>query len=428
NIPSVKLPFKLDFNKYVAGQKYDNLKKLNLHNEDRDPSMMRSKIISDFLIEQGVPAPRVAYTRNTINGEYWGLYTVVEQLDKTFLSTNFSLNSGNLYKALPRYPGWEPLGGSTLEYLGFLPSDYDDIYELKTNETLNDWSGFVNLLNEINNTSATEFKDSLEAVLNTDSFLKAWAIMALFVNYDAYPFLGNNYYLYENPVDGKFQWIAWDFNLGVGTARRGMTIPQAETVSVLFLPVGSGPRPLATRMLDNVYYYNRYLSWLCQFTQTSFDTTLLFPKIDSIADLIRTDLYADPNKFYGNLAFEESMDYNIFGFPGLKPFIAHRRAAVLEELETLGCPVVSVESATAQSIKVVVYPNPFSDFATIELQEPKDLWTWTLYNALGQTVQHFDEISGQRLIIEKGDLTSGIYFYQVWTKNRLAVAGKLAIE
>ena len=43
---SVKLPFKLDFDKYISGQKYDGLKKLNLHNEDRDPSIMRSKIIS----------------------------------------------------------------------------------------------------------------------------------------------------------------------------------------------------------------------------------------------------------------------------------------------------------------------------------------------------------------------------------------------
>jgi hypothetical protein len=428
NQGSVKLPFKIDFNEFVSGQNYDGLKKLNLHNEDRDPSMIRSKLISDFLLEQDVPSPRITYTRTSINGIYWGLYTMVEQIDKTFLANNFNDNDGNLYKALPRFPLWEALGGSTLEYLGSLPSDYNNVYELKTNETENDWGGFVNLLYQINNTSDIEFQDSLENVMNTDTYLKAWATMALFVNYDAYPFLGNNYYLYDDPSDGKFNWVAWDFNLGVGTARRGMSIPQAESASVLFIPENAGVRPLASRMLDNPFYHTRYRSWVCQFAQTAFDTTLLSPKIDSIAEMIRTDLYADTNKFYSNGIFEENLVINLMGFPGLKPFIANRRTAVLEELAILGCPVLSVQSAALNPRDINVYPNPFSDYATVEVNEMNSPWNWTLYNTMGQEVQRIENIAEQQLMIEKGSLASGIYPYMVSIAEEIVQYGKLVIE
>ena len=428
NFPSVKLPFKLDFNKYISGQNYDGLKKLNLHNEDRDPSMMRSKIISDFLQEQGVYASRVSYTRNSINGVYWGLYTMVEQIDKTFLSNRFGMNGGNLYKALPKFTGWEAAGGATLEYLGNQAVDYDSIYVLKTNETVNDWSGFVNLLYQINNTTASEFKDSLEAVMNTDSYLKAWAAMRLFVNGDAYPFLGNNYFVYANPLDNKFQWIAWDFNLGIGSARSGMTIPQAESSSVLFLTPGGGTRPLGTRMLDDPDYYDRYLAWVCQFAQTAFDTTLLSPKIDSIANMIRVDLYADTNKFYGNLIFEESLVFEVLGFPGLKPFIANRRLAVLNELQSLGCPTITTVPPQSQSTTVMVYPNPFSTFLTVDLPKHQDPWTWQLYNSKGQLVQQLDNITELTLTIPREHLPTGIYFYKINLKEGLVISGKQIIE
>lgn len=427
NLPSVKLPFKLDFNRYVSGQKLDQLKKLNLHNEDRDPTVMRSKIISDFLVEQGVHAPRVTYTRVTINGIYWGLYTMVEQLDKTFLNSKFGNDQGNLYKAFPRFPFWEGQGGSTLAYLGGQPSDYDSVYLLKTNTTVNNWSGFTNLLYEINYTSNTEFRDSLEAVMNTDSYLKAWAAMSLFVNHDAYPFLGNNYYLYHNPSDNKFQWVAWDFNLGIGSARGVLSIYQAENSSIYYLPGVQGSRPLASRMLDEPYYYDRYREWVCHFANTAFDTTFISPKIDSIAASIRPHYYADTNKFYSNNMFEENLVVNVLSFPGLKSFIANRRLAVLDELITLGgCPTLAVSTASELN-KVRIYPNPISEMATIEVVG-LHRWSWAMYNSLGQEVQSIDNISDRSITISRGNLGAGIYFYEVKTSDALVETGKIILE
>ena len=47
NHPNDKKSFKIDFNEYVSGQKYDGLKKLNFGNCFKDPSMMRDKVFFD---------------------------------------------------------------------------------------------------------------------------------------------------------------------------------------------------------------------------------------------------------------------------------------------------------------------------------------------------------------------------------------------
>ena len=77
--PGVKKSFKIDFNKFIPGQNYDGLKKLNFSNGFKDPTCMREKLFFDACLDAGVPAPRASFANVTFNGEAWGFYTVVEQ-------------------------------------------------------------------------------------------------------------------------------------------------------------------------------------------------------------------------------------------------------------------------------------------------------------------------------------------------------------
>jgi spore coat protein CotH len=61
--------------------------------------MIREKICYNLLRESGVKAPRVSFAKVYLNNVYWGLYSIVEQVDKTFLKENFRNKNGNLYKA-----------------------------------------------------------------------------------------------------------------------------------------------------------------------------------------------------------------------------------------------------------------------------------------------------------------------------------------
>ncbi len=58
-------------------------------------------------------------------------------------------------------------------------------------------------------------------------------------------------------------------------------------------------------------YSNDYLCDLQQMLDSGFDETTMEARIDELADLIRTDLYADPNKLYSNAQFETNLYNNI---------------------------------------------------------------------------------------------------------------------
>ena len=94
-----KKPIKIDINRFADDQKYEDLKKFNLHNARADASMVREKICYDLLRKGGSNAPRVSFAKVYINDVYWGVYSIVEQIDKTYLKENFDNKDGNLYKS-----------------------------------------------------------------------------------------------------------------------------------------------------------------------------------------------------------------------------------------------------------------------------------------------------------------------------------------
>ncbi len=202
-----KKALKIDFNEFVSGQEYDGLRKVNLGNGVGDPSFQRDMLCYDMMRTAGVPAPRTAHTRLYINDQYWGVYVLIEQVDKSFLQDNYLDDDGNLFKNI----GW-----SALEYLGTNVNNYKENFELKTNETEDNWEDFIELCDVINNTPSLAFEEEIQKVLNVDQYLRVLAIDILTNNWDSYIDHGRNWYLYHEPVSGLFQWIPWDYNLAIG--------------------------------------------------------------------------------------------------------------------------------------------------------------------------------------------------------------------
>jgi hypothetical protein len=86
------------------------------------------------------------------------------------------------------------------------------------------------------------------------------------------------------------------------------------------------------------------------------------------------------------------------------------------ELGTSGCeefvPVGIAESPNNKG--VAVYPNPFTDEATIEVVKPSRNSTYSLavFDRAGREIQRLQSTSG-KFIIQGSELSSGMYFYQV---------------
>ncbi len=204
---SNKKPIKIDFNEFVQGKRYDGLRKLNLHIGYGDASLHRDVLAYRLMRDMGVHAPRTAWARVHFNGVYYGLYQIVEQVDKEFISRNFAESGGNLFKN----KGW-----SHLEWEGASPEPYQLNIELKTNEEENDWSGFMDLVDAINNSSDADFKEEIEKIFNVELFLKTLAVDVATNNWDSYLEHGRNYYMYQDVSTGRFNWIPWDYNFSMG--------------------------------------------------------------------------------------------------------------------------------------------------------------------------------------------------------------------
>ncbi len=355
NNPSVKKSFKLDFNNYVAGQQYDGLEKLNLNNGFKDPTIMREKIMLDFLWRAGIPGPRCAYTRVNINGTYWGLYTAVEEVNKDLLKDRFSDNKGNLFKGDP---------SGDLKWMGSAVNTYTSKYELKTNETANNWTDLIYLIDKINN-SPVNYQDSLNKVLQVTPFLKAWAASNIFANLDSYIGSGHNYFVYHDSITNKFNWITWDVNEAFGNFTQGMTTTQIENLSISYTGGGAGNRPLCNKSLSNTSVFSSYVNEICYLTGYHFLQSYWFPHIDSLKNMIKSHVYADPNKFFNNTQFDSNIDTLIVvvGNPGgpniagLKSFFNRRRASLVTQMLANSCNVgLNEEHVTMNSI--VVKPNP----------------------------------------------------------------------
>ena len=206
---SQKKPFKIDFNEFTEDQEYDGMKKINLHNGACDPGMLRDFLAYDVLRTAGVAAPRVAPCRLYFNDEFWGVYNIIEQIDKTFLKNNFSSGGGTLIKNT----GWDEL-----HWKGPEIDPYLEDYEMKTNEDEDDWSDFINFVDVINNTSDAAFPDAIEEVFDVDLFLHVMAVDVMTNNWDSYIDGERNWFLYHEPNSGKMHWIPWDYNLSLGGA------------------------------------------------------------------------------------------------------------------------------------------------------------------------------------------------------------------
>ena len=89
--------FKVNFGKYVEGQTYYGLNKLNLNNIYADATYMKDYLSYEIFRQAGVDSPLVSYVWLTVNGEDHGLYIAIEDISESYLDRTQD-GEGELYK------------------------------------------------------------------------------------------------------------------------------------------------------------------------------------------------------------------------------------------------------------------------------------------------------------------------------------------
>ncbi|WP_302671972.1 CotH kinase family protein [uncultured Clostridium sp.] len=89
---------KVKFDKYVDGQTYHGIEKLALNNNYQDPTYMKEYLSYEIFSSLGVPTPEYSYASISINGEPWGLYLAIEDVDERYIEKYYGTVEGNIYK------------------------------------------------------------------------------------------------------------------------------------------------------------------------------------------------------------------------------------------------------------------------------------------------------------------------------------------
>ncbi|MEW9094830.1 MAG: CotH kinase family protein [Clostridiaceae bacterium] len=283
---SDRYSFKIDFEKYIDNQNFYGITKINLNNCISDASYMREFLTYEMMEEMGIPTPRYSYVNIYINGELWGLYLAIEQINESFINSNFEITNGNLYK---------PDGaGSDLVWKGE-DGDYSGI-SLKTNEKENDNSKLYAMMKALN-----EGKD-LDKYLNVDEILKYFAVSTVASNFDSYQgSMKHNYYLYEE--NGVFSILPWDFNMSFAGFNNGGGKDQMITNLIDEPTMGKlSDRPLIAKLLEVPEYKEKYHEYINELVEGYLSKENFSNRINELSNLISSYVEKDPTKFY---TFEE---------------------------------------------------------------------------------------------------------------------------
>jgi PKD repeat protein len=100
-----------------------------------------------------------------------------------------------------------------------------------------------------------------------------------------------------------------------------------------------------------------------------------------------------------------------------------------ERTYTQGVVITIISVANIKEpAKVKIVPNPFADFALVEINGIIGAYSFNVTNALGETVL-MKELSGnQKFQLEKGKLANGVYLYCVMQNNKCIERGRVVIE
>ncbi len=323
-----KKPLKIKFNEF-KDLTYYGVKILNFSNGIGDPTQIREHI-GYTIARRILPAPRANFAQLTLAGKTLGLYTQVEQADKSFLKQWYENAKGNLFKAGD--------DGASLGWIDAKGASYagSGDYELKTNEKEANWNGFVRFVDFVNNSSDEAFCAERANYLDDDNLAKFLAFNTVLSHFDSYNGSGRNWYMYQ-PDTGKatMSLIPWDLNLAFG-AYGGASSALGLAIDTVQAPLSE--RPLFRRMLGCAGTRDAYYRWVRELSLGDASSDSIEAMVVRDSALVAAFVEADANKFYPLTAWKTNLRANYRGsegiVPGLVSFATSRNATIATQLQT----------------------------------------------------------------------------------------------
>ncbi len=422
---------------YVNKQDLMGYKTLNLNCNFDDESAIR-EVLFNHIGRQYSPSLKSNFVNLEINGENWGPYANVQQLNGDYLKEWFLSNDGSRIRALdPNFtpgqgggpggggppgggPGGGPPGGggqfgtgvSTLNYLGDDIAEYEENYTMKSSKLDNPWEALITACEKLNTLPLDQIVDSLDQYIDVDKALWFLAHEIVLTDEDSYVWKGGmDYYVYTEVETNRIIPLEYDGNSAM--------LPDFYNWSP-FYNEDNEDYPLMNILFAVPELRQRYLAHV----RTILNEYLIQEEVEATIDGYVSQLdqlvQNDPKKMYSHQQF-------LNGIEEVKEFITNRRNFLLQngEVNAEGCQIKNV----TYSSNGEAFVNPTKDetvivTATIESNDGVDkVW---LYHGAGfvgafSKVPMFDDGTNNDETANDGIYTGEIPTYEMGTYVRYYV-------
>lgn len=346
---SQKKSFNITVDHAIEDQNLMGYETLNLNNAFQDASFLREVVYLD-LIRDHVPAAKANFVHLNINGDSWGIYPNVQQLNSQFLKEWYFSNNGSLWRADrpdgaapgPGGPGggWGD-GTAALNYLGADTTTYKTHYTLKRTEQDFPWSDLVRTCQKLNQLPSDQLADSLDKYMDVDRTLWFLASEIAFSDDDGYVYKGKmDYYLYWDEETERMTPLEFDGNSVMKTNATNWSP---------FYNVNNANYPLMNRLFAVPRLRQRYLAHLRTIIAEKMQSATFNALIDGYAALIDAEVQADPKKLYTYSAFNTELNT-------LKTYMTNRRNYLTANSEV--AQVAPTITATSHRVNGTEWADP----------------------------------------------------------------------
>lgn len=355
-----KYSFGISLNEFVDGQDIEGYNTLNFNNAFQDPSYMK-EVIYSHLNRYNIPSAKANFIKLYINGDYWGIYSNVQQLNKDFTKEWFMTNNGSLWRGdapstestnspVEGPPGGGGGGGgggnwgdgtTALNYLGADTSLYQEHYTLKHSSQDSPWDLLLKVTDVLNNTSDADLIDTLSQYLDIDKTLWFLAHETIFTDDDSYIMKGKqDYYIYYEPETKLMVPLEFDGNSALDTRNIEWDI---------FYNEDDENFPLMNRLYGIPELRQRYLAHARSIIDELLNEELTDSLLSTYDALIREAVETDPVNPYSFSDYESTL-------AEIEAYFGDRKEILLSnsELVEVGLTISAVE----QKVDDVLFASP----------------------------------------------------------------------
>jgi hypothetical protein len=195
SLSTTKPALKVELDRNVAGQAFNDVTRFTFNNARADPSLAKQCLSFAFFNAAGIPAPRCNFAHIFVNGDDLGIFANVETVKEPFLARHFPSAAGKL---------WE---GTISD---FWPGSWSGTFEPETDAAEDDRSELDATATALRTLTGDALLTELERYVDLDQFIRYWAAEAVVAHLDGYHRNGNNYFVYIDPTIGRMHLFPWD--------------------------------------------------------------------------------------------------------------------------------------------------------------------------------------------------------------------------